>query len=98
MFGVALFLGFPIDKTFSKELASIDAKVAAMFIRNDTQEYLQEIVFQETRYLGRFAGEMSDSTSLALLEANIYSLLKRIVPHYPSEETPLVLFPATISQ
>ncbi len=78
-------------------LKRVDAKLAALFIRNDTEDYLREIIHQDCHYLGKFAGEVSDCHHLRLLEVNIYSLLKKIVPGYPCEGVPLQLFPVSMS-
>jgi hypothetical protein len=96
MLGVELFLGFPVDPTFTKELSQIDPQLVALFIQND-DNYLKEIVYHDVRYLGKFAGKISDTSDLKLLEANIYSLLKKMIPDYPYENVPLVLFPAAIA-
>ena len=97
LFGAALFLGFPVDDSFAKTLETVDAQLAALFIRKDASDYLQEVIYRNVRYFGKFAGEISDIVQLRLLEANIYSLLKKIVPHYQSEKIPLLLFPVSTS-
>ncbi len=94
MYSVALFLGFPIDHAFAEALKSIDSQLANLFIRKNDDSYLQEVSYNGVRYLGKFAGEINDPASLKLLEENIYSLLKRIVPNYQFERGALVLFPA----
>lgn len=96
MYEVELFLGFPIDSSFATALSSIDPKIISIFIRND-RDYLQEITYQNNRYIGKFAGKLNDLSGLELLNSNIYSILKKIVPDYPFEKTQLELFPA-ISQ
>lgn len=97
MYSVALFLGFPLDQLLAEELKSVDSQLASLFIGRNDNSCLQEITYNGVRYLGKFAGEISDPDSLKLLEANIYSILKRIVPHYNFEDAMLHLFPAAIS-
>lgn len=87
-----LFLGYPIEDDFAEVLESVDPQVSALFITQESSEYLQEIIHNDRRYLGKFTGEAVGSQELILLESNIYSLLKKIVPNYPYDRVPLVLF------
>lgn len=91
-FDVQLFLGFPVDADFARELDKIRPEVLGQFIQNG-EPYLQEICFHSTRYLGKFAGKGSHLSDLDLLDTNIYSILKKLVPQYPYKDTSLVLFP-----
>jgi hypothetical protein len=93
MFEVKIFLGFPVEVHLDSMLKEIDPKFLDLFIRKD-DTYLQEITHGEKRYLGKFAGKIGTIPSLELLEKNIYSLLRKILPDYPYQETSLVLFPA----
>lgn len=93
-FEAHLFLGFPIDDDFDQHLKKVDTQLLEHYVGNG-DDYLKEVFFHNTRYLGKFAGRGSHLADLDLLEENIYSLLKKIVPQYPYEETSLVLFPAT---
>jgi hypothetical protein len=45
------------------------------------------------RYFGKFANANLTMSALELLEKNVYSLLKKIVPDFPYEETALYVFP-----
>jgi hypothetical protein len=95
---VELFLGFSVDESFSKALSSIDPQVKNLFIRSDTHDYLQEVAYNDRRYIGKFVGEITDSKQLKLIESNIYSLLKKIIPDYPSEQVSLQVFPVQSPQ
>lgn len=89
-----LFLGFPMDDVFLESFEQIDEKVQNFFVREDDQ-YLQKVTNASgTIYLGKFIGDKTDLEELHDIEANIYSLLKRIAPDYPFHQTPLRLFPA----
>jgi len=95
MFEVELFLGFPMDAHFTESLNALDPRLVALFINNgEDSAYLEKIAYQNADYVGKYVGEMSEIQSLSLLEANIYSILKKLVPHYPYETVPLILFPA----
>ena len=96
MFSMALFLGFPVDASLSEALESVDSKLAVLFLENNDAHYLKEVVYQDVRYLGKFAGEITNLANLTLLEANIYSLLKKVVPDYSFRKNSLVLFPASL--
>lgn len=88
-----LFLGFPVKKEVAHVLEKADEKIKKAFI-NEEECYLTVINMNETQYLGRFIGTRSDLQTLHSVEENIYSLLRRIVPSYPFDKTPLKLFPA----
>lgn len=89
-----LFLGFPVDELYSNQLKSINPHIKSQFIQ-EGDVYLQEIVHQEMRYIGKFVGNIVEYKQLELLETNIYSILKRVVADFPYEETPLYLFPVS---
>lgn len=93
MFSLEMFLGFPMDAAFGEALERLDPQVAALFIRDD-DHYLKQVVDEDVSYLGKFVGSVCDSATLDLMEKNIYSLLKKLVPDYPYEAVPLILFPA----
>lgn len=95
MFDVELFLGFPIDETFEEAMASADSRLIQAFIQPN-QDYIQKFVYQNVAYLGKSAGKISEISKLDLLSSHIYSLLKKIIPDYPYEKVPLVLFPASL--
>lgn len=93
MFAVELFLGFPVDALFADNKQEIDPQVVALFVQNG-DEYLQDVMYKDKRYFGKFAGKINDLAALELLEEHIYSLLKKIVPSHNFEKKQLSLFPA----
>lgn len=88
-----LFLGFHVNEVFHSALDEVDEE-ARMFFIQDGDNYLQRVRHNGSLYLGKFLGIKSDLQCLRTIEENIYSLLTRLVPNYPCEETPLLLFPA----
>lgn len=92
LFDLELFLGFPINKAFAEATAKLDPKITLLFI-GDSDEYLRQVAYQDVVYWGKNIGEICDVDKLELIESNIYSLLKKIVPDYPYAETSLLLFP-----
>lgn len=92
MFTAVLFLGFPIDSFFAKKLAALDPAYVSLFIQNN-ETYLREITYDNVRYLGKVVGNVYELIALDSLEANILSLLKRLVDDYPYEQNSLHLFP-----
>ena len=93
MIEMQLFLGFPVDRAFAAALKQLDKSILEIFVGIKPTDYLQDIEFQNMRYLGKIVGEIGDSAQLNLLKENIYSLLIKLVPQYPSHEVELVLFP-----
>ena len=96
MFDYQLFIGFPKDPIFQQELQKANDHLMNQFI-NTHGEYLQEINHQGMQYLGKKVGKLATFSDITLIEANIYSILKKLVPHFPYEETPLMLFPISES-
>lgn len=92
MFKVNLFLGFPVDDLYVKALENVNPMVVAQFI-NEEEGYLSDIMHSNMRFLGKNVGTVVVLPKLELLEANIYSLLKKLVPDFPYQEAPLYLFP-----
>ena len=87
-----------MNELFLSALNALNPKVVAIYVTHEGScvseaVYLQEFVHHETRYLGKFLGSKTDLSSLELLEENIYSILKRLVPSYPYLDVPLKLFP-----
>lgn len=91
MLEVELFVGFPVDPLFAKELSTADPHVLNAFVQ-EKGEYLQEYTCDGLRYLGKHVGKNINQSELDLVETNIYSLLKKVVPEFPYDETPLYLF------
>lgn len=91
MFNVYLFLGFAVDQLYVDKLAQVNPHLLETFIQKDG-EYLSEVQHNEIRFLGKHVGKIVALPQLELLEANIYSLLKKMVPDFPYEEAPLYLF------
>lgn len=85
-----LFLGFPIDDLLAQKLNSVAPIILQSFI-SEGDHYLKEIMDQGTRYLGKYVPSCIEVSELDHVEANIYSLLKKIEPNYPFHQQPLVL-------
>lgn len=92
MYRAELFLGFPVDSLFAKKLAMLDTGYVSLFIQHN-ETYLREVTYNNVKYLGKAAGKVNELTALDLLEANIISLLKKLVSDYPYQQNSLHLFP-----
>ncbi|WP_068467133.1 hypothetical protein [Candidatus Protochlamydia phocaeensis] len=91
MFDYQLFLGFPLTSSYQKALTELDASQLALFIEGGDPAYLQKIAYQDQIYLGKYAGQLVELSSLESLQAHIYSLLRRLVPAFDYAGCPLVL-------
>ena len=90
-----LFLGYPIDLSLANSILHVDDGLKNYFIRDDDL-YLCKIAHRNgVEYLGKFVGERTDLHALETIEANVYSLLSKILPDYPFQQTALRLFPAS---
>lgn len=92
-----LFLGFPLSSEFASKLEKTNPYAVSLFIQ-EKGDYLHEVNFKNGKYLGKFVNNLADFSELELLEANIFSILKKLVPNYPYEQNPLVLFTISPSQ
>lgn len=92
MLNVSLFLGMPVDESYAKALKEIDPEVFKLFISDQKESYLNQVVTNDIRYIGKFLEETPSVTELELLEKNIYSILNKLLPHYPHESLPLEVF------
>lgn len=98
MFEISLFLGCPVESSFAIALESVDPRIVALFIQDGDVHYLQEIIHEGKRYIGKFTEQITDIASLSLMESNIHSLLKKVVSGYPCEDLSLYLIPAEITK
>ena len=96
MLDYQFFLGFPLDSAYKEQLNNISQPLHSLFIQNGSDEYLKQIDYENTSYLGKNLAIVTDIQSIELLEANIYSLLRRLIPHYSYEKHSLILFPVLI--
>lgn len=91
-FKYVLFLGFPIEPVYQSSLDATNPHAVSLFIRNDS-DYLHEVTKKGVRYLGKKLGDFADLSHCELIEANIYSLLQKLVPDYSYDKASLVLLP-----
>lgn len=96
MFEVALFLGFPVDIPLANALAELDPSISALFIQEKDSDYLKKVIYQQSPYIGKSAGDIVEIDQLSLIEANIRSILKKLLPHYSQEHLFPLLFPIPV--
>lgn len=93
MFETSLFLGFPVNDSYSQLINALDSNVKQLFI-SENGLYLEEVFFEGKCYIGKSLGIVTNLEDLELLEKNIYSILSKFIPRYTHEDFPLVLFAA----
>ena len=92
MINLQLFLGFPLHPSVQQELHLVKPELLRLYVCNDPT-YLQKIEATGGSFLGKVLGSEIDLEALRLAESNIYSLLLRLLPNYPFQNTALLLFP-----
>jgi len=92
MFFAKLFMGVVVEGAFASQFSAANPLLVALFL-NPEREYLLQIKHEGKTYLGKAVSTSADLASLEQMEANIVSLLKKIVPDYPYDDMELVLFP-----
>jgi hypothetical protein len=85
VYSVKLFLGFLVNNELADNLNRINPNLLALFIQNE-DNYLKEIIIQNKRYIGKSIEKAIDLPSLELLQLNIYSILKKMLPDYSFEK------------
>jgi hypothetical protein len=85
-----LFLGILIDSSLDEALRKINPSLKVLFIQNQ-DPYLSEIELNNQKFLGKFAGKITDLQSLELLKDNIFSFLKKILPSVSFTEAKMLL-------
>lgn len=79
----SLFIGIPQTESIEQGLNAVDPSLRQIY-------HLEEIEHQKRRYLGKRAGVVADLDQLTLLETNVLSLLKKLLPHIEIHETKLI--------
>ncbi len=82
---ISLFFGVEVTEELDQALQSVNPHLLMLLIHNDS-EYLHEYHEKGTRYLGKNLGTFVEGKALDLIEANIKSLLKKLVPSYPLDK------------
>jgi hypothetical protein len=89
-----LFFGFQVDVSFEDALNKANSHTVKLFINNNSQ-YLHEVFHEGKRYIGKFVGQASDPQALELLQANIFSIAKKLTPDYDFSTNLAVLLVTT---
>jgi hypothetical protein len=98
MFDTTLFLGFPLTDPFQQELYRLPSVERELFIQIQPSPYLQQIENEGIIYLGKCVGPSIEIGSLDALQSHIYSLLKKLIPHFPYELHPLFLMALSVER
>lgn len=88
-FQLKLFVGFSPDSNFEEGVEETNPHLLTLLTSGG--DYLQEASYNQKRYLGKSTSSLLSVQQLENLEANVVSLLKRLVPGYPFENHPLCL-------
>lgn len=91
-FEVELFFGFPVNNDYDYFLKNVDLRVYELYVR-EGDAYLQNLTYQGIQYLGKPVSPIVEIATLELLQLNIYSLLKKLVPDFAYETIPLQIVP-----
>lgn len=87
----SLFLGYPLSESYLSQLENLPSPLIEAFIQNQRSEYLQKIEHDGVFYLGKCLESPFDLKDADSLQANLLSLLKKLVPDYPYDQNPIVL-------
>lgn len=90
-----LFLGFPLTESLMNKIQGLDPRAFDMYV-NEKGPYLKKIEYGNQSFLGKSVGSSADIAKIKLLEANIFSILAKILPDYPFKNDPLLLFATTL--
>ncbi|MCB1181055.1 MAG: hypothetical protein KDK55_03415 [Chlamydiia bacterium] len=87
-FKLRLFVGV-------KRVISYEKGISPIFFSYFTNGgiYLESLAWNGAKYLGRFAPEKANLNELSLLEENVKSLVKKLIPDLPRDKLKSVLIP-----
>jgi len=91
MFETVLFLGIPLSSSYQLLLDQLPLAERELFISSSDSSYLQKVENNGGEYLGKYLEQPVDMSTLELSNAHVYSLLKKLIPHFPYEDHPLFL-------
>lgn len=91
MLDAVLFLGLKVDSELEHKLLQVNPHLLGMLVDNRS-DYLHEVSHGGERHLGKLLGKLEKVESLEMVEANIRSLLSKLLPEGNFELTPLTLF------
>ncbi|MFT4553098.1 MAG: hypothetical protein ACI9S8_001733 [Chlamydiales bacterium] len=89
-----LFFGFEVEASLEDALTKANSHAVQLFI-NNSSEYLHEVIYEGKRYIGKFVGQITSPPELELLQANIYSITKKLAPNHNFILNPAVLLVTT---
>jgi len=84
-----LFLGLPVDSACQIALSGADSQLLESFVHED---YLCDLQHEGGRFLGKWVPQETSLAELELIEANLMSLLHKILPKHPLSVDQVVLF------
>lgn len=87
-----LFFGFLVEGSFALQLALVAEDLQNFIIQNQ-DPYLYKVSHEGKTYLGKYVESELNLATLELVETNIFSLLKKLLPDYPYHDSELFLIP-----
>lgn len=87
-----LFFGFLVEDSFARQLALVADDLKNFIVQNE-DPYLHKISHEGKVYLGKYVESELNLAALQLVETNIFSLLKKLIPDYPYRDSELFLIP-----
>lgn len=94
-FDTQLFIGFPLTFEYEERLEKVPRELLSLFIQ-ESPDYLRRFSNEKDVFLGKQISGVTSVDSIELIQQNIYSLLRRLIPDYPYELHPLIIM--TIQQ
>ena len=85
------FLGLPLSDSYRQKLDAISPSLKALFIQEQSSDYLLQVDFQGVTYLGKYLETPYEMSALDSLQTHIYSLLQKLLPEVRKEEQTLLL-------
>lgn len=87
-----LFFGFIVQEAFASKLLFVPKDLESFIIQNE-EPYLYKVSHEGNIYLGKYVKSELNLAELQLVETNIFSLLKKLIPDYDYESSELYLIP-----
>lgn len=93
---VSLFVGIALDQQFERRLKQNNPHLVALFTQGG--DYLEEIEYNNQKYLGKFITKPPSFSELLNIESNVTSFLNRLAPDYCINSHPSRLLATWVSK
>tara|TARA_A100001015_G_scaffold314170_1_gene423036 strand:- start:544 stop:855 length:312 start_codon:yes stop_codon:yes gene_type:complete len=95
---IHLFFGFQTDENFEEQYKQVNPHLRRAFVNEKTGNHLSHMEINGERYLGRVITNHLDMERIFVIQANIASIIQRMMNSWTSSKYPMLVVPFTDNQ